>query len=715
MIYRMLITDAGRKAIAECVSAQKHLRLTEIALGDGGGAPTTPKATQTELVREVWRDAVDRVVPLEDRPTNILIEKRIASTEGGWTAREVGVFDDAGTLVAVGNMPESYKPVLDEGTTREMIVRIVVDVGVEAVCDIVIAESILLETGKYECNVLTREEYDELAASGQLNGSVIYFVKGNTDFKEALENLEESVASLHAAFAELSATHADDKAALEGTIQAASDALDAAFAEATAAIEAQGSKHDADTAAATVRMNNIALSLQSLSTTVSAVSAKVDENTSGVSTNASLISALTGRIDLLGEALDSLSTSTSERDDENNAVAQSLSERLGAVENKNSEQDLSIATNADGISALGARLDVALNEDIPALLGAYTDAIADLQAKSGVATTAFSGTSKLSTATVMGVNDGKVGHDTNGALRVASATAEVKGAVYLPESEASTLTSAAASLELLRTKATASSVACGATASSDNCNQYSFVGPLSSLGVTGAAADINSVTFYRRANATPNGATQVYLRLLKKTVGADGTAAWQIASQSVNAVAFSAQPINGDKCGTFYMRRVAGVEPPTCAETVALVMVGAADAEVNTSLQFGCKVVASTTGGVCVSIPIGDAVTSDKGGLAVVPLVDVTWTPCAPAVGTASYDAPGVVQLSLAATLIDDPLGIGKQADGRIVCDMAQVRAVVNAAVAGIAAALEARVAELETAKADLEARVAALEGQGNG
>ena len=321
------------------------------------------------------------------------------------------------------------------------------------------------------------------------------------------------------------------------------------------------------------------------------------------------------------------------------------------------------------------------------------------------------GTSKLSTGTAMGVNDGAIGHDSNGALRVASATAEVKGTVYLPASEASGLGSAAASLELLRTKATASSVACGATDASDNCNQYSFVGPLSALGVTGAAADLNSVTFYRRANNTPNGDTQVYLRLLKKTVGADGNAAWQIASQSVNAVSFSAQPINGGKCGTFYMRRVAGVEPPTCSETVALVMVGAADAEVNTSLQFGCKVAPSATGGVCVSIPIGDAITADKGGLAVVPLVDVTWTPCAPAVGSASYDAPGIVQLSLAATLIDDPLGIGKQADGRIVCDMAQVRAVVNAAVAGVAAALEARVVELETAKADLEARVAALEG----
>ena len=320
------------------------------------------------------------------------------------------------------------------------------------------------------------------------------------------------------------------------------------------------------------------------------------------------------------------------------------------------------------------------------------------------------GTVKLSTGTAMGVNDAAVGADSGGALRVASATAEVKGAVYLPASEASGLTSAAASLKLLGKKANALSVECGATSSSENCNQYSFVGPLSSLGVTGASADLNSVTFYRRANNTPNGATQVYLRLLKKVVGADGAAAWQIASQSVNAVAFSAQNANGGKCGTFYMKRVAGVEPPTCAETVALVMVGAADAEVNTSLQFGCKVAPSTTGGVCVSIPIAGAITMDKGGLASVPLVDVTWTPCAPAVGSASYDAPGVVQLSLTSTQIDDPLGIGKQADGRIVADMAQVRAVVNVAVAGVAAALEARVAELEAARTDIEARVAALE-----
>ena len=580
-------------------------------------------------------------------------------------------------------------------------------------------EKLYAELTRYRYEVLTREEYEAKKAAGTLEADVIYFVKGTVAINDTLERLEEALSSLSEAYAELSARHDADVAALEGTIQATSDALDAAFAEATAAIEALEGKHDAESLAATQRLNDLQGGLQTLKARVDALQEQADASTAGVAENAAGIAelqqSLTEKTDALRGLIDALTTQVGEGDAENNAVARGLLDRMDAAEAKNDEQDAGIAGNAGEIAALKAQLEAALNEDIPALLDFYTQAIADLQAKSGVATATFSGTSKLSTATVMDVNDGRVGHDSNGALRVASATAAVKGAVYLPASEASGLTSAAASLELLRTKATAASVECGATAESDNCNQYSFVGPLSALGVTGAAADLNSVTFYRRANTTPNGATQVYLRLLKKTVGADGNAAWQIASQSVNAVSFAAQTKNGGKCGTFYMRRIAGVEPPTCAETVALVMVGAADAEVTTGLKFGCKVASSTTGGVCSDWGLDLSIQLDKGNLAVVPLVDVTWTPCAPAVGAASYDAPGIVQLSLAATLIDDPLGIGKQADGRIVADMVQVRAVVNAAVAGVAAALEARVAELETAKADLEARVAALETASNG
>lgn len=587
-------------------------------------------------------------------------------------------------------------------------------------------EELYAELTRYRYEVLTREEYEAKKAAGTLEADVIYFVKGTVAINDTLERLEEALSSLSEAYAELSARHDADVAALEGTIQATSDALDAAFAEATAAIEALEGKHDAESLAATQRLNVLQGGLQTLKARVDALQGQADASTAGVAENAAGIAelqqSLTEKTDALRGLIDALATQVGDGDAENNAVARGLLERMAAAEAKNDEQDAGIAGNAGEIAALKAQLEAALNDDIPTLLDFYTQAIADLQAKSGVATMTFSGTSKLSTATVMDVNDGKVGHDSNGALRVASASRETNGTVYLPTHEWSALSNAAASLVLLRKKANALSIEGGATPESDNCNQYSFVGPLTSLGVTGACADLNTVTFYRRANSTPNGSTQVYLRLLKKVVGSDGNKTWQIASQSVNAVSFAAQARNGLPCGTFYMKRAAGVEPPTCDETVALVVVGAADAEVTTGLQFGCKVRPSTTGGVCTSAGLGSSITMDKGGLAVVPMLDITWTPCAATVGDASYDAKGLVQLSLTATQIDDPLGIGKQPDGRIVADMAQVRAVVNAAVAGIAAAIEARVAELETARTALEnadaaidARVAALEAAASG
>lgn len=195
-VYQMIITNAGREAIASCVARQKHLRIAELAVGDGGGEAVSPKASQTALVREVYRGGIDKVLPLEDKPTYILAEKTIPSDVGGWTAREVGLYSDDGVLVAVGNMPASVKPAVADGTTREMIIRVVLEIGAESVCDIVIDSSILLDTGKYLANVLTREAYDALAEAGALDPTVIYFVKGVRDVADVLGGLEERVAEL---------------------------------------------------------------------------------------------------------------------------------------------------------------------------------------------------------------------------------------------------------------------------------------------------------------------------------------------------------------------------------------------------------------------------------------------------------------------------------------------------------------------------------------
>ncbi|STH53134.1 variable tail fiber protein [Escherichia coli] len=57
--------------------------------------------------------------------SQIIAEQVIPENEGGWWIREVGLFDESGALIAVGNCPESYKPQLAEGSGRTQTVRMV--------------------------------------------------------------------------------------------------------------------------------------------------------------------------------------------------------------------------------------------------------------------------------------------------------------------------------------------------------------------------------------------------------------------------------------------------------------------------------------------------------------------------------------------------------------------------------------------------------------
>ena len=76
-----------------------------MAVGDGNGNPTTPTESQTQLVRERFRATVNRVYQNPDMPTMFTAELIIPASVGGFTLREVGLFDSNGNLFIVGNLP----------------------------------------------------------------------------------------------------------------------------------------------------------------------------------------------------------------------------------------------------------------------------------------------------------------------------------------------------------------------------------------------------------------------------------------------------------------------------------------------------------------------------------------------------------------------------------------------------------------------------------
>lgn len=123
--FYTLLTEIGAAKLASAAALGIPLKITQMAVGDGGGVLPTPSAQQTALVAEKHRAALNMLYIDPQNSSQIIAEQVIPETEGGWWIREVGLFDETGALIAVGNCPESYKPQLAEGSGRTQTVRMV--------------------------------------------------------------------------------------------------------------------------------------------------------------------------------------------------------------------------------------------------------------------------------------------------------------------------------------------------------------------------------------------------------------------------------------------------------------------------------------------------------------------------------------------------------------------------------------------------------------
>ncbi|MDM1607324.1 phage tail protein, partial [Escherichia coli] len=101
------------------------------------------------LVNEKRRAALNMLYIDPQNSSQIIAEQVIPENEGGWWIREVGLFDESGALIAVGNCPESYKPQLAEGSGRTQTVRMVLITSSTDNITLKIDPAVVLATRKY--------------------------------------------------------------------------------------------------------------------------------------------------------------------------------------------------------------------------------------------------------------------------------------------------------------------------------------------------------------------------------------------------------------------------------------------------------------------------------------------------------------------------------------------------------------------------------------
>ncbi|HDK0102144.1 TPA: phage tail protein [Escherichia coli] len=147
--FYTLLTDIGAAKLASAAALGVPLKITHMAVGDGGGVLPTPDAKQTALVNEKRRAALNMLYIDPQNSSQIIAEQVIPENEGGWWIREVGLFDESGALIAVGNCPESYKPQLAEGSGRIQTVRMVLITSSTDNITLKIDPAVVLATRKY--------------------------------------------------------------------------------------------------------------------------------------------------------------------------------------------------------------------------------------------------------------------------------------------------------------------------------------------------------------------------------------------------------------------------------------------------------------------------------------------------------------------------------------------------------------------------------------
>lgn len=196
MAYATIHTNYGLQRLAQAETTGVPINLIEMAVGDGNGNETTPSQSQTQLVRERFRATINRVYQNADDPLRFTAELVIPASAGGFTLREVGIFDNTGSLFVVGNLPATYKPESDEGAYADTVVRVDFLVSNASTITLQVDPNVVVVTQQWISNNVTAGTIIPGGTTGQIlakqsnaDGDVVW--KDPTDAMVVVDTIAE--------------------------------------------------------------------------------------------------------------------------------------------------------------------------------------------------------------------------------------------------------------------------------------------------------------------------------------------------------------------------------------------------------------------------------------------------------------------------------------------------------------------------------------------
>ena len=144
--YKAILTPFGIQAMLDALSAGDRVKISYMGIGDGDGSVYAPVEGQTDLKNEWHELSLNGLFIDPKNPAWLIAEGVIPEGIGGHYVREISLKDEQKRTVTVASVPESYKPNLDEGASKAMVIRSTVEVSNTEVFELKIDTSLALVT-----------------------------------------------------------------------------------------------------------------------------------------------------------------------------------------------------------------------------------------------------------------------------------------------------------------------------------------------------------------------------------------------------------------------------------------------------------------------------------------------------------------------------------------------------------------------------------------
>lgn len=153
--FYTILTQIGKAKIANATALGTQINIVKFHVGDGNGSYYNPTEEQTQLKNKLWEGNISSIRVDDENQNWIILEAVIPGSDGGFMVREVGAVDSDGNLIAIGKFPETYKPIAGDGSVKDLILKMVLEVSNTSSVTLKIDPTVILATKK---DILDLEE-----------------------------------------------------------------------------------------------------------------------------------------------------------------------------------------------------------------------------------------------------------------------------------------------------------------------------------------------------------------------------------------------------------------------------------------------------------------------------------------------------------------------------------------------------------------------------